>query len=65
LDCSPDWPLGFNDGETKQVGPWQFTALPQRTTNCKPTDAGRHHFLGYVVKFGSFAVYHSGDTQLV
>lgn len=25
-------------------------------------DAGRHHFLGYVLRFGDITIYHSGDT---
>jgi L-ascorbate metabolism protein UlaG (beta-lactamase superfamily) len=64
LECLQDWPLGFDDGETKQIGPWQFTGIAAAHDELQTDDAGRHQFLGYVVKFGPFAVYHSGDTRL-
>jgi L-ascorbate metabolism protein UlaG (beta-lactamase superfamily) len=64
LQCALDWPLGFNDGETKQVGPWQFTGIAAAHDELQTDAAGRHHFLGYVVKFGPVTIYHSGDTRL-
>jgi len=56
--------LGLNDGESKTVGAFTFHALASAHNELKTDEMGRHHFLGYVVQFGPYCVYHSGDTLL-
>lgn len=58
LGCDPDWPMGVTPGETASVGPFEFLAVPAKHEVKTP------EYLGYVVKFGAFTVYHSGDTLL-
>jgi L-ascorbate metabolism protein UlaG (beta-lactamase superfamily) len=54
--------IGLNDGDSAAVGPFAFHAVAA----CHPTlerDAqGRCPCLGYVIRFGPHAMYHSGDT---
>jgi len=56
--------VGLNDGESKTIGAFTFHALASAHNELETDELGRHHFLGYVVKFGLYCVYHSGDTLL-
>jgi L-ascorbate metabolism protein UlaG (beta-lactamase superfamily) len=59
-----DTPVGLDDGKSKQVGPFTFHAIASAHNELETDELGRHKFLGYVVQFGDFTVYHSGDTLL-
>lgn len=58
------WPLGLNDGETLTLGSFEITAVPAAHEQIERDDQGRSRFLGYVVKFGQWSLYHAGDTML-
>jgi L-ascorbate metabolism protein UlaG (beta-lactamase superfamily) len=51
----------IDDGQTVVAGPFSFSALPSAHEQLERDDAGRYRYLGYVVRFGSWAIYHSGD----
>jgi len=53
-------PVG--EHETHQVGPFEFTGIAAAHNEVERDEEGRCLFLGYVVKFGDFCIYHSGDT---
>lgn len=53
-------PLDAGDGCA--VGPFQIRAVPAAHEAVDLDSAGRHVYLGLVVRFGPFAIYHSGDT---
>jgi len=58
LQCDPDWPYGMSDGDSLTLGEFTFHAVPAAHEQVEPA------FLGYVVRFGKFTVYHPGDTVL-
>jgi L-ascorbate metabolism protein UlaG (beta-lactamase superfamily) len=58
LEIDPQLPLGLRVGETIAAAEFKVTAVPAAHEELAPG------FLGYVVQFGSWAVYHSGDTLL-
>ena len=58
LGIDPHLPLGLRDGESIEVGEFKLTAVPAAHEELGP------EFLGYVVHFGPWTVYHSGDTLL-
>ncbi len=58
LQCDPAWPKGLAVGESSTVGPFAFHAVPAKHEELTP------EYLGYVVKFGGYTFYHSGDTLL-
>ena len=58
LGIDPSLPVGLRDGQVAVVGPFQFAAVPACHEEVSP------EFLGYVVEFGSWRIYHSGDTLL-
>jgi L-ascorbate metabolism protein UlaG (beta-lactamase superfamily) len=58
LRVDPMFPIGLRDGESAVVGPFQFTAVPAAHENVTPET------VGYVIEFGRWRIYHSGDTML-
>lgn len=53
---------GLDAGATIAVQDFEFHAVPAAHESIELDAQGRHIYLGYVVKFGSWTVYHSGDT---
>ena len=62
LGCEPGWPVGLDDGRTVVVNGWQFTGVAAAHNEFQTDEAGRHHFLGFIVRRGPWTIYHSGDT---
>jgi L-ascorbate metabolism protein UlaG (beta-lactamase superfamily) len=56
-------PVGLNDGERVTLQGFTFTAVPAAHETVERDEAGRCKFLGYVLQFGPWTVYHSGDTM--
>lgn len=64
LSLSPAFAIGLNDGEIARIDPFEIIAVPAAHNTVERDEEGRCRFLGYVVKFGDWCVYHSGDTKL-
>lgn len=64
LECESDWSKGLSDGESVMIGPFTFHAVPAAHEDVKRDRDGRCHYLGYVVEFAGYTIYHSGDTML-
>lgn len=62
LNCDPDFPIGLNDGMTVQADEFTVRGVPAAHNTIERDEHGRCRFLGYVVSFGPWTVYHSGDT---
>jgi L-ascorbate metabolism protein UlaG (beta-lactamase superfamily) len=62
VGCNRNFPIGLNDGQTAEVNGFTFHGVPSAHNNLERDDNGRCRFMGYVVSFGKFSVYHSGDT---
>ena len=60
--CGKEFPIGLSDGDKKEVKEFTFYGVPAAHNALERDDKGRCKFMGYVVKFGKFSVYHSGDT---
>ena len=58
-----DWPIGLDAGESTKVADFTIHAVPAAHETVERDEAGRCKFLGYVVQFGPYTVYHSGDTM--
>ncbi len=56
--------LGLDDGAEISVGPFQFHGVAAAHPDIERDSLGRCHFLGCVVRFGKWKIYHSGDTLL-
>ncbi len=78
LGCEMDFPIGINDGQVLEIQDFTFHAVPAAHEGMRNAEygiqnhlpaigrdeQGRCHCLGYVVRFGEFSIYHSGDTML-
>lgn len=62
IKCAPEFPIGLNDGDETEMKGFTFHGIPAAHNALERDEKGRCKFMGYVVKFGKFAVYHSGDT---
>lgn len=62
VQCDDAFPIGLNDGDVMEVKGFSFHGVPAAHNEIERDEKGRCRFMGYVVKFGRFAVYHSGDT---
>jgi L-ascorbate metabolism protein UlaG (beta-lactamase superfamily) len=61
LGTDPAWPVGLNDGVVRRVGEFEFTGVPASHPELTRDGRGQFVYLGYVVKFGRWTIYHSGD----
>jgi L-ascorbate metabolism protein UlaG (beta-lactamase superfamily) len=64
LGIITDIPIGLDAEESVSVAGFKFTGVPAAHESVEHDDEGRCKFLGYVVEFGPWTVYHSGDTML-
>ncbi|MBL7872896.1 MAG: MBL fold metallo-hydrolase [Cyclobacteriaceae bacterium] len=62
LKCESNFPIGLTDGEEKTVAGFTFHGVPAAHNQIERDEQGRCRFMGYVVQFKKFSVYHSGDT---
>lgn len=60
--CEVNFPVGLTDGESASVGHFTFHGIPAKHNEIERDEHGRCRFMGYVISFGPYAVYHSGDT---
>lgn len=62
LGVNPDRLTGLDTGETFTTAGFKLTAVPAAHETVEKDNQGRCRFLGYVIEFGGWALYHSGDT---
>jgi L-ascorbate metabolism protein UlaG (beta-lactamase superfamily) len=54
--------VGLDAGQSISVAGFKLSAVPAAHETIEKDELGRCRYLGYVVEFGSWAIYHSGDT---
>lgn len=64
VQCSADFPIGLNDTGTFEHLGFKFTGIPSAHNTIERNDLGQCKFMGYIVQFGNYTIYHSGDTLL-
>jgi L-ascorbate metabolism protein UlaG (beta-lactamase superfamily) len=64
IKCETSWLIGINAGQSLDIQGFKFTAIPAAHEKIDKDAQGQCHYLGYVVQFGGFTIYHSGDTVL-
>jgi len=55
-------PIGLNDGESVEIKNFKFHGVPAAHEDIERDAQGRCKFMGYVIQFGPWTIYHSGDT---
>jgi L-ascorbate metabolism protein UlaG (beta-lactamase superfamily) len=62
VQCDPDFPIGLNEGQSRSVDGFLFHGIPAKHNEIERDGRGNCRFMGYVIEFGAYAIYHSGDT---
>ena len=62
LGVDPDQLKAIDAGQSISLGSIELHAIPAAHEELAKDDLGFHQYVGYVAKFGTWTVYHSGDT---
>jgi L-ascorbate metabolism protein UlaG (beta-lactamase superfamily) len=62
LKIDPATPIGLDDGVTIELAGIRFEGIASAHETVERDKEGRVKFLGYVLHFGDWSLYHSGDT---
>ncbi|HEY6979171.1 MAG TPA: MBL fold metallo-hydrolase [Chitinophagaceae bacterium] len=57
-----DFPAGLNDEESIAIEGFTFHGIPAKHNEIERDEEGNCKFMGYVIRFGKWSIYHSGDT---
>ena len=62
VKCQKDFPTGLNDRRSVTVGEFIFHGIPAKHNEIERDENGNCGYMGYVIEFGHYKIYHSGDT---
>ena len=62
LRIQPATPIGLDDGGATELSGVRFSGVASAHETVERDDLGRVKTLGYVLQFGDWSLYHSGDT---
>lgn len=62
LHCDPTYPIGLTDSTSTTSAGFKITGVPAAHNELDVDEDGFNKYLGYVVEFGPWVIYHSGDT---
>lgn len=62
VKCKKEFPVGLNEGQSVTIDEFSFHGIPAKHNEIEKDENENCRFLGYVISFGKYNVYHSGDT---
>jgi L-ascorbate metabolism protein UlaG (beta-lactamase superfamily) len=62
VKCANDFPVGLNDGRSVTIDGFTFYGIPAKHNEIDRDEKGNCKYMGYVIAFGEYKIYHSGDT---
>lgn len=62
VKCEKRYPIGMNDGRSVTLDEFTFHGVPAKHNEIERDEYGNCKFMGYVIEFGTYKIYHSGDT---
>ncbi|WP_394996775.1 MBL fold metallo-hydrolase [Emticicia sp.] len=62
LKCKNDFPIGLNDLQSIDIEGFTITGVPAAHNSIERDEKENLKFMGFIVAFGNYKVYHSGDT---
>ena len=62
VKCGKDFPVGLSDGRSILIDEFTFYGIPAKHNEIERDENGNCKFMGYVIAFGNYKIYHSGDT---
>jgi len=62
VKCKREFPIGLNEKRSVIVDEFTFHGVPAKHNEIEKDANGDCRFMGYVIAFGKYKIYHSGDT---
>lgn len=62
MKCAVNFPIGLNDGKSVTVDGFTFYGIPAKHNEIDRDENGNCKYMGYVIEFEKYKIYHSGDT---
>lgn len=62
VKCDRDFPIGLNDKQSVTIDAFTFHGIPAKHNEIDRDEAGNCKYMGYVIGFDRYKIYHSGDT---
>lgn len=62
VQCDTGFPIGMKDGASVSIEGFTFTGIPAKHNELARDENGNCKFMGFVIQFGKYTIYHSGDT---
>jgi L-ascorbate metabolism protein UlaG (beta-lactamase superfamily) len=62
LQCKRNFPVGLKDGQSVTYRDFTIHGIPARHNEIERDEMGNPRFMGYVIEFDKWKIYHSGDT---
>lgn len=62
VNCDIDFPVGLNDQQQVTIDGFTFHGIPAKHNEIDRDENGNCRYMGYVIAFGDYKIYHSGDT---
>ncbi len=62
VKCEKNFLIGLNDGKSVTIDGFTFYGIPAKHNEIERDENGYCKFMGYVIEFGKYKIYHSGDT---
>lgn len=62
VKCANDFPVGLNDERSVTIDGFTFYGIPAKHNEIERDEKGNCKYMGYVIEFGEYKIYHSGDT---
>jgi L-ascorbate metabolism protein UlaG (beta-lactamase superfamily) len=62
VTCEKEFPVGLNDGKSVTLEGFTFHGIPAKHNEIERDGNGNCRYMGYLIEFGNYKIYHSGDT---
>jgi L-ascorbate metabolism protein UlaG (beta-lactamase superfamily) len=62
VKCKNNFPIGLNDKQSVTIDGFTFHGIPAKHNEIDRDEKGNCKYMGYVIEFGEYKIYHSGDT---
>lgn len=62
LKCEKTFPIGLNEGNSVTIEGFIFHGIPAKHNEIERDSNGNCKYMGYVIEFDGYTIYHSGDT---
>jgi L-ascorbate metabolism protein UlaG (beta-lactamase superfamily) len=62
VKCENNFPVGLNDKQSVTIDGFTIHGIPAKHNEIERDENGNCKYMGYVIEFGNYKMYHSGDT---